>query len=63
MTGATEIKSYFHKPSIAQLVERWTVGGAKMISIGHWFNSGSKDFVILFYPTSFSYMKVFTGIW
>ena len=30
-------------PSIAQLVERWTVV-VLLSSIGHWFESGSKDF-------------------
>ena len=32
------------KPSIAQLVERWTVVVLHQISIGRWFKSGSKDF-------------------
>jgi hypothetical protein len=31
-------------PSIAQLVERWTVDDMYQISIGRWFKSGSKDF-------------------
>ena len=30
-------------PSIAQLVERWTVVVNCQISIGRWFKSGSKD--------------------
>ena len=34
-------------PSIAQLVERWTVAGYKQISIGRWFKSGSKDFFFI----------------
>lgn len=36
-------------PSIAQLVERWTVVGFRQKSIGRWFKSGSKDelFVVL----------------
>ena len=34
-------------PSIAQLVERWTVVVNCQISIGRWFKSGSKD--ILFW--------------
>ena len=36
------------KPSIAQLVERWTVVG-ELISIGRWFKSGSKDFFFTHY--------------
>ena len=32
-------------PSIAQLVERWTVVVLCQISIGRWFKSGSKDFL------------------
>ena len=32
-------------PSIAQLVERWTV--EERISIGHWFESGSKENLFL----------------
>jgi hypothetical protein len=52
-----------NKNPLSQLVERWTVICAKLISIGHWFNSASKDLVILFYPSSFSYMKVFNGIY
>ena len=32
----------FSHPSIAQLVERWTV--VVWLSIGRWFESGSKDF-------------------
>ena len=31
-------------PSIAQLVERWTVVVHCQTSIGRWFKSGSKDF-------------------
>ena len=30
-------------PSIAQLVERRTVGAYKRISLGRWFKSGSKE--------------------
>jgi hypothetical protein len=33
------------QPSIAQLVERWTVVVLCQISIGRWFKSGSKDFL------------------
>ena len=33
-----------NSPSIAQLVERWTVVVLCQISIGRWFKSGSKDF-------------------
>ena len=33
------------KPSIAQLVERWTVVVHCQISIGRWFKSGSKEFL------------------
>ncbi len=33
-------------PSIAQLVERWTV--VVKLSIGRWFESGSKDFFFYF---------------
>ena len=32
-------------PSIAQLVERWTVVVQSQISIGRWFKSGSKEFL------------------
>ena len=35
-------------PSIAQLVERWTVV-VKWQSIGHWFESGSKETVLCQY--------------
>ena len=39
-----------YMPSIAQLVERWTVvGSRKQISIGHWFESGSKDPLFFFH--------------
>ena len=38
-------------PSIAQLVERWTVVVLCQISIGRWFKSGSKEF--LFFLTFF----------
>ena len=34
-------------PSIAQLVERWTVVVHCQTSIGRWFKSGSKDFFLL----------------
>ena len=34
----------FSHPSIAQLVERWTV--VVWSSIGRWFESGSKDFFV-----------------
>ena len=39
-------------PLIAQLVERWTVvegrrRPARLLSIGRWFNSGSKDVLSL----------------
>ena len=34
------------QPSIAQLVERWTVVVLWQISIGRWFKSGSKEFCI-----------------
>ena len=37
----------FVQPSIAQLVERWTVVGSCQTSIGRWFKSGSKEF---FFP-------------
>ena len=30
-------------PSIAQLVERWTVVGICQTSIGRWFKSGSRE--------------------
>ena len=37
--------SLHNHPSIAQLVERWTVEGFTVqTSIGHWFESGSKEF-------------------
>ena len=35
-------------PLIAQLVERWTVDAeelSQLISIGRWFNSGSKEYL------------------
>ena len=35
-----------HPLAIAQLVERWTVV-VQMKSIGHWFDSGSRDYNIL----------------
>ena len=35
-------------PSIAQLVERWTVVVLWQISIGRWFKSGSKEFLFFF---------------
>ena len=38
------------KPSIAQLVERWTVVVNSQVSIGRWFKSGSKDFCYTFWP-------------
>ena len=34
-----------NKPSIAQLVERWTVVVLHQKSIGRWFKSGSKEFL------------------
>ena len=34
-------------PSIAQLVERWTVE-VIWLSIGRWFESGSKDYIFSF---------------
>ena len=37
-------------PSIAQLVERWTVVVNSQVSIGRWFKSGSKDFCHTFWP-------------
>ena len=50
-------------PSIAQLVERWTVVVHCQISIGRWFKSGSKEFLFwiscfhpicwLFFPIDF----------
>ena len=36
---------YTH-PSIAQLVERWTVVVVHQKSIGRWFKSGSKEFLL-----------------
>ena len=35
------------QPSIAQLVERWTVVVMHQKSIGRWFKSGSKEFLHL----------------
>ena len=40
----TNIQLYNIRPSIAQLVERWTVVVKCQESIGRWFKSGSKDF-------------------
>ena len=37
-------KQHSMYPSIAQLVERWTVVVHCQTSIGRWFKSGSKDF-------------------
>ena len=37
-------------PSIAQLVERWTV--VWWLSIGRWFESGSKDRIVYFFSLS-----------
>jgi hypothetical protein len=34
---------YTYPPSIAQLVERWTVDEQQQLSIGRWFKSGSKE--------------------
>ena len=39
---------YCTVPSIAQLVERWTVVVICQTSIGRWFKSGSKDFLKFF---------------
>ena len=40
----------FSHPSIAQLVERWTVVGiASQKSIGRWFKSGSKESYFFFF--------------
>ena len=36
----------FVDPSIAQLVERWTVE-VLWLSIGRWFESGSKDYFFI----------------
>ena len=40
--------AYDMNPSIAQLVERWTVVGhfKWQTSIGRWFESGSKEFFL-----------------
>ena len=32
---------------IAQLVERWTVVSCTHVSIGHWFDSGSRDILLV----------------
>ena len=40
--------SMIPKPSIAQLVERWTVVVLCQKSIGRWFKSGSKEFLLIF---------------
>ena len=37
------------KLAIAQLVERWTVA-LQLKSIGHWFDSGSREFYLMFLP-------------
>ena len=42
MTFTSSTYSMF--PSIAQLVERWTVVVPCQTSIGRWFKSGSKEF-------------------
>ena len=41
-----------NRPSIAQLVERWTV--VVWTSIGRWFESGSKDFFFALLQKQFS---------
>ena len=46
-TTTTAITFSSSTPSIAQLVERWTVVVQKQTSIGHWFESGSKDILLL----------------
>ena len=60
------ITKNFPVPSIAQLVERWTV--VVKLSIGRWFESGSKDkscffftFISLnfFFPTKFNLIFFF----
>ncbi|GAB1868910.1 hypothetical protein CAJAP_09989 [Camponotus japonicus] len=44
--GSEDCRGIKQEPSIAQLVERWTVVGMSYTktSIGRWFKSGSKEF-------------------
>ena len=43
-TKAVKPELWHEAPSIAQLVERWTVVGTdRQTSIGRWFESGSKE--------------------
>ena len=46
-------------PSIAQLVERWTVVVQCQTSIGRWFKSGSKESFINFFVTKGFFYKLF----
>ena len=41
------MSAWHHQLAIAQLVERWTVE-LQLKSIGHWFDSGSRDFCLFF---------------
>ena len=41
-----DLADFVSVPSIAQLVERWTVVEVSRKSIGHWFESGSKDLLL-----------------
>ena len=45
-------------PSIAQLVERWTVEELKQISLGHWFESGSRDYFYTLYCTFYLWKRI-----
>ena len=45
-------------PSIAQLVERRTVA-AKLSSLGRWFESGSKEYIFVFFILMFNLIYLF----
>ena len=49
------IQRLVSRPSIAQLVERWTV--VVWTSIGRWFESGSKDILFLLHKQGYHHTK------
>ena len=50
------------QPSIAQLVERWTVVVLCQISIGRWFKSGSKEFLPFLLQENKNYLNLVLGM-
>ena len=48
-----------HGPSIAQLVERWTVVTRSLSSIGRWFKSGSKEVLFIYF---FIVLAIIVGV-